>query len=139
VALGLPRDDDGQRARPTAKVGSATRVTRREVSSSTHPARPPTAKAGEDGGFVLILPKTRREGQPAGRATHVRFANDGAMAESMTLCTQDGSKVTTASYNTMIGVWLDGNLPQTFAIEDKRRALPNGSFWVTGGTCRAPE
>jgi hypothetical protein len=95
--------------------------------------------AGNDGGFVLILPKTRRDGQPLGRATHVRFANDGAMAETMTLCATNGTKVATASYNAMIGAWLEGNSPQTFAIEDKRRTLPNGRFWVTGAACRAPE
>jgi hypothetical protein len=95
--------------------------------------------SGNAGGFVVILPKTRREGEPLGRATHVRFANDDAMAETMTLCAADGSKVVTVNYNGMFGAWLEGNLPQTFAIEDKRRTLPNGNYWVTGATCRAPE
>ncbi len=94
---------------------------------------------GEAGGFVIIQPKTRREGQPRGRATHVRFANDDAMAETMTLCAANGTKIATASYNAMIAAWLDNNLPQAFAIEDKRRTLPSGSFWVTGASCRDPE
>ena len=95
--------------------------------------------AGNAGDFIVILPKTRRDSQPPGRATHVRFANDDAMAEAMTLCAADGTRVTTASYNAMLGAWLAGNLPQTFAIEDSRRTLPNGSFWVTGANCRSPE
>ncbi len=89
--------------------------------------------------FVLILPKARREGEPWGRATHVRFGNDDRMADTMTLCSDAGDKVVTVSFNQMIGGWLTDNLPHTSAIEDARRTLPDGSYWVTGSTCRAAE
>lgn len=88
---------------------------------------------------MLILPKTRREGEPWGRATHVRFGDSEEMARTMTLCTAAGDKVATASYNQMIAGWLEGSLPLHYAIEDATRALPNGSYWVTGSVCRDPE
>jgi hypothetical protein len=95
--------------------------------------------AGRAGDMILILPKTRREGEPWGRATHVRFHTDEEMARSMTLCTAAGEVVATAPYNLMLAGWFADALPQTFAIEDARRPLPNGSYWVTGAACRAPE
>jgi hypothetical protein len=95
--------------------------------------------AGGAEGFMLVLPKARRNDQPRGRATHVRFGNDDRMADTMTLCSDAGVKVTTVSFSQMIAGWLTGELPQTFAIEDARRTLPNGSHWVTGSACRAAE
>ncbi|MBT9558090.1 MAG: hypothetical protein IV100_18800 [Myxococcales bacterium] len=95
--------------------------------------------AGTPGDLVLILPKTRREGENWFKATHVRFHDDVDMANEMTLCESDGTKVATASFNQMIGAWIADTLPQTFAIEDARRVLPNGRVWVTGGACRKPE
>lgn len=95
--------------------------------------------AGPAGGFVLILPKARREGEGWAKATHVRFGDDDRMNDTMTLCESDGDKVATATFNAMIGSWLEDTLPLTFAIEDKDRSLPNGSYWVTGSTCRAAE
>lgn len=95
--------------------------------------------AGEAGDMILILPKKRREGEPWGRATHVRFHDDTEMARQMTLCDAGGAKVASLSFNQMLGGWFGDDLPQTFAIEDARRPLPDGSFWVTGNVCRAPE
>jgi hypothetical protein len=94
---------------------------------------------GAEGGFVLIMPKTRRNDEPWGRATHVRFGNDEEMARAMTFCNAQGNKLATASYNQMLGGWVNDALPQNFAIEDARRSLPGGNYWVTGTTCRTPE
>lgn len=95
--------------------------------------------AGPAGGFVLILPKARRDGEGWGQATHVRFGDDDRMNDTMTLCDSDGDKLATATFNAMIGAWIEGSLPRTFAIEDAERASPDGSYWVTGSTCRTPE
>ena len=95
--------------------------------------------AGASGDMILILPKTRREGEPWGKATHVRFGDDAEMAHPMTLCTAAGVKVSTVSYTQMLAGWIAGTLPTTFAIEDARRPLANGNVWVTGGACRPPE
>ena len=61
------------------------------------------------------------------------------MARVMTLCTAAGDQVASVSFTQMIAGWIANTLPQTFAIEDARRPLPNGDVWVTGATCRAPE
>ncbi len=95
--------------------------------------------AGRTGDMILILPKTRREGEPWGRATHVRFHEDEEMARRMTLCTGAGDQVASVSFTQMIAGWIANTLPQTFAIEDARRALPGGNVWVTGATCRTPD
>lgn len=95
--------------------------------------------AGTPGDMILILPKARREGEPWGKATHVRFHDDAEMARAMTLCTAAADKVATVPFNQMLGGWFTDQLPQTFAIEDARRPLPNGNVWVTGSACRAPE
>ncbi|MBX7193896.1 MAG: hypothetical protein K1X94_17720 [Sandaracinaceae bacterium] len=95
--------------------------------------------AGPEGGFALILPKTRREGEPWGRATHVRAHSDMEMARGMTLCTPGGMRVQSATFAQMVGAWIDDTLPMTYAIEDASRSLPSGNVWVTGASCRAPE
>jgi len=95
--------------------------------------------AGADGDMILILPKSRREGEPWGKATHVRFHDDSEMTHTMTLCTAAGDKVTSVSYTQMLAGWFTGALPTTFAIEDARRPLANGNVWVTGSACRPPE
>lgn len=94
---------------------------------------------GPEGGFVLILPKARREGDPWGRATHVRVHSDTEMARQMTLCTPSGVRVQGASFQQMFRGWIDDALPVTWAIEDASRPLPGGNVWVTGAACRAPE
>jgi hypothetical protein len=95
--------------------------------------------AGAANGFVLVLPKARRNDEPWGRATHVRFGNDDRMADPMTYCNSDGTKISTTSFNQMFAAWINDSLPRTYAIEDAARPETDGKYWVTGANCRPAE
>ncbi len=94
---------------------------------------------GSAGDMVLILPKTRRNDEPWGRATHVRFGKDEEMNAPMTVCNPAGEKIRTVTYNGLFAAWFNDSLPGFFVIEDARRSLPNGNRWVTGSDCRPSE
>lgn len=95
--------------------------------------------AGQLGDAVLILPKSRRDGQGWGQARHVRMGDDAEMQKGMTLCDSGGDRVVTISFAEMIGTWLADELPVYFAMEDASRWDGDTNFWVSGDRCRAPE
>lgn len=95
--------------------------------------------AGTPGNAVLILPKSRRDGEPWGKAQHVRFGDDAEMLKKMTRCTSQGTEVASAAFGQALFMWTQDMLPVQFVFEDGQSWDGSSDYWITGSTCDPPQ
>lgn len=95
--------------------------------------------AGTPGDAAILLRKSRRESQGWGKANHVHLGSGDKVDWEMTRCDSTGTKIASFSIGETLDAWLNGNMQESFIVEDAALWEPGGQGWITGSTCRPPE
>lgn len=95
--------------------------------------------AGVGDGLVMLLRKSRRGNQAWAAANHVHLGDDVKMSWQMTLCTAAGDATMSVSSLAAVYAWATSGVPATMVAEDAAAWDGSSPYWVTGGSCVAPE